>query len=62
MSKISGHGIHEWKWNKLAKLSKGIKIYVVHVGNIDRKSENNEIVDKFKTGLLKFAREQMQNK
>lgn len=54
MTKISGHGRHEWKWNKPAKLSKGIKFYVVHTGNIDKTSENNEIVDKLASCLIRL--------
>ena len=67
MTKISGHGRYEWKWKNLIKLSKDIKFNTAHTGKTDKMSENNEIVDKLgscliKTRILKFAREQIQNK
>ena len=51
----------------LEKLSKNINFYIVHIDRTDETSENNEIVDKLascliKTRILKFAREQIQNK
>lgn len=52
---------------EMAKPSKDIKFYLAHTGKTDKMSENNEIVDKLpscliKTRIFKFAREQIQNK
>lgn len=50
MAKMFGHGKHEWKWQNLGKLRKGIKWYVAHRGKI---SENNELVDTLASRLIK---------
>lgn len=62
--KISGHGKYECKWQNLAKPNKDIKCYT---GKTDKTSENNKVVDKLascliKTRILKTSREQIQNK
>lgn len=67
MAKISGPGRHEWKGQSLVKLSEDIKLYVAHASKTDKTSENNEIVDKsashlIKTRILKCVVEQIQTK
>lgn len=53
MAKISDHGMHEWKRQNLAKLSKAFKFCVAYVGKTDKMSENNKIVGKLASCLIK---------
>lgn len=63
MAKISGLWRQKWKWQNLTKLNKDIKFYGIYIGNTDRMSENNEIVDKLtyliKTTILKLVRKNL---